>query len=207
MRSITWRLWVHDGIPDRAHVDRQPRASHLRRQQRNPERVDCLVPVRNSSMKKESVIDERLQPEHRSLVIEYNNSAAPYPSEKTIVDLFVEQVARTPHDEAIRLGNESLTYRELNHRANQMAAHLRALGVAPGELVMIFMEHSIEVVAAILGVLKAGAAYVPVDPHSPKDRLALILQDMKDGLGGAMPALVTQSQLAGRLPSNASRVV
>ncbi|HEY8131142.1 MAG TPA: amino acid adenylation domain-containing protein [Thermoanaerobaculia bacterium] len=157
-------------------------------------------------MNKENVIDERLQREHRSLVIEYNNSAAPYPSEKTIVDLFAAQVARTPHDEAIRLGDESLTYRELNHRGNQMAAHLRALGVAPGELVMIFMEHSIEVVAAILGVLKSGAAYVPVDPNSPKDRLAFILQDMKEGLGGVLPMLVTQSRLADRLPSSASRV-
>jgi amino acid adenylation domain-containing protein len=158
-------------------------------------------------MSKESVIDERLQREHRSLVIDYNSSAAPYPSEMTIVDLFAAQVARTPHVEAIRLGDESLTYRQLNHRANQMAAHLRALGVAPGELVMIFMEHSIEVVVAILGVLKSGAAYVPVDPASPKDRLAFILQDMKEGLGGILPTLVTHSRLADRLPSSGSRVV
>src|SRR5216684_7681550 len=158
-------------------------------------------------MSKESIVDERADYEHRSLVVEYNKSAAPYPSDKTIIDLFVAQVTRTPDEEAIRLAHQSLTYRELNDRANQMAAHLRALGVGPGELVTIFMEHSIEVVAVILGVLKAGAAYVPVDPASPKERLAFMLQDITEGLGGILPTLVTQSRLVDRLPSGASRVV
>src|SRR6266568_3397558 len=122
--------------------------------------------------------------EHQSLVVDYNNSAAPYPSDQTIVDLFTKQVASTPEDEAIRFGDESLTYRDLNDRANQFATHLRSLGVGRGELVVIFMEHSIEVVCAILGVLKAGAAYVPVDPAAPKERLAFMLQDIAEGLGG-----------------------
>src|SRR5258707_7755021 len=67
--------------------------------------------------------------EHRSLVIDYNNTAAPYPAAKTIVELFEAQVALTPNAEAIRLGNQSLNYRQLNERANQLAAHLRTLGV------------------------------------------------------------------------------
>jgi amino acid adenylation domain-containing protein len=149
----------------------------------------------------------RAEREHRSLVVEYNNSAAPYPSDKTIIDLFVAQVARTPDDEAIRLAHQSLTYRQLNDRANQMAAHLRALGVGPGELVTIFMEHSIEVVAVILGVLKAGAAYVPVDPASPKERLAFMLEDISERLGGILPTVVTQSRLINNVPNQASRLV
>ena len=104
--------------------------------------------------------------EHRSLVIEYNHSAAPYPADKTIVELFEAQVARTPNSEAIRLGNQSLNFGRLNERANQLAAHLCALGVGLEQPVILYMEHSLEVVCAILGVLKAGAAYVPIDPAS-----------------------------------------
>ena len=145
--------------------------------------------------------------EHRSLVIEYNNSAAPYPADKTIVELFVDQVARTPEDEAIRLGGRVLTYRELNARANQMAAHLRMLGVGPDQLVALYMQHSIEVVCAMLGVLKAGAAYVPVDPASPKQRLAFMLQDITQGLAGTLPVLVTQSHLVSGLAAGVAQVV
>jgi amino acid adenylation domain-containing protein len=137
----------------------------------------------------------------------FPNSSAPYPSDKTIIDLFQAQVLRTPDDEAIRFGDQSLTYRELNARANQIAAHMRSLGVGPGELVTIFMEHSIEVVFVILGVLKAGAAYVPVDPSSPKERIAFMLRDITEGLGGILPTLVTQSRLADRLPIGTSLVV
>lgn len=148
--------------------------------------------------------------EHRSLVIDYNNSAAPYPADKTIVELFEDQVARTPSDEAIRLGDRSLSYSQLNERANQMAVHLRTLGAGPEQLVTLYMEHSIEVVCAILGVLKAGAAYVPVDPTTtPKERLAFILQDISEGTsaGGALPLLVTHARLVNSLPRDAADVV
>src|SRR5579871_6168399 len=77
--------------------------------------------------------------EHRSLVIDYNKSAAPWPSDKTIVDLFESQVERTPNDEAIRLGNESLTYARLNERANQFARQLLELGAGPERIVTLYM--------------------------------------------------------------------
>ena len=148
--------------------------------------------------------------EHRSLVIEYNDSAAPYPADKTIVELFEAQVARTPNDEALRLGERSLSYRELNERANQMAAHLRMLGAGPERLVVLYMEHSIEVVCAILGVLKSGAAYAPVDPATtPTERLAFILQDIAEGTAAAVapPVLITHSGLVSSLPRDAAEVV
>ena len=145
--------------------------------------------------------------EYQSLIVDFNNSAAPYPADHTIIDLFVAQVATRGDDEAIRCGAESLTYRELNDRANQFATHLRTLGVDPGELVVLFMEHSIEVVCAILGVLKAGAAYVPLDPSVPQERLAFMLEDIARGLGEILPVVVTQSRLIDRLPSSASRVM
>jgi len=145
--------------------------------------------------------------QHRALVVEYNDSASPYPADKTIVALFEEQVARTPNDEAIRFGEQSLTYRELNDRANQLAAHLGTLGVGPDHLVGLCLEHSIEVVYAILGVLKAGAAYVPVDPASPSERVAFMVRDMAAGGMGTLPVLVTQSRLVDSLPGGAARVV
>jgi amino acid adenylation domain-containing protein len=145
--------------------------------------------------------------EHQARVIEYNNSAAPYPADQTIIELFEAQVARTPDDGAIRLADQSLTYRELNDRANQLAAHLRTLGVGPNHLVALYMEHSLEVVGAILGVLKAGAAYVPIDPASPKERIAFLLQDITDGLAGTVPVVVTQARLESGLPSGGAHVV
>jgi len=148
--------------------------------------------------------------EHQALVIEFNRSAAAYPADKTIVELFEEQVARTPNAEAIRLGNEALNYHQLNARANQLAARLRAGGVGREQLVILYMEHSLEVVCAILGVLKAGAAYAPVDPATtPKQRLNFILQDISAGTAnhGAPPVLLTHSRLAGDLSGDAASVI
>jgi len=108
---------------------------------------------------------------------DFNNTASPYPSDRTIVDLFVEQVRSTPHAEAVRFRDASLTYAQLNGRANQFARHLQSNGVGPGDFVVLHMEHSIDVVCAILGALKAGAAYVPVDPSVPKERLAFIVRE------------------------------
>ncbi len=128
-------------------------------------------------------------------------------NDKTIVELFEAQVARTPDHDAIRFADRSLTYRELNDRANQVARHLGACGVGPDQLVALYMEHSIEVVCAILGVLKTGAAYVPVDPASPKERLAFMLRDIAAARAGAVPVVVTQSHLADGVPENAAQVV
>jgi amino acid adenylation domain-containing protein len=145
--------------------------------------------------------------ERPSLVIEYDDSASPYPADKTVIELFEAQVARTPEVEAIRLDDQALTYRELDERANQAAAHLGTFGVGPDQLVALYMDHSIEVICAILGVLKTGAAYVPVDPAAPKERIAFMLQDIAAGLAGTPPVLVANSRLAANLPGGTARVV
>ena len=179
-------------------MERYIGASSMSRESRNREKT-VMAPTAHLS-----------EHEHRSLVIEYNDSAAPYPADKTIVELFEAQVARTPNDEALRLGERSLSYRELNERANQMAAHLRMLGAGPERLVVLYMEHSIEVVCAILGVLKSGAAYAPVDPATtPTERLAFILQDIAEGTAAAVapPVLITHSGLVSSLPRDAAEVV
>ena len=138
---------------------------------------------------------------------EFNDTASPYPADKTVVELFEAQVDCAPDDVAIHCGDQSLTYRELNDRANQVAAHLGARGVGVDQLVALYMDHSIDVVCAILAVLKRGAAYVPIDPASPRERLAFMLRDIADARAGTLPVLVTQSHLESRVPRNAARVV
>ena len=120
----------------------------------------------------------------------FNDSASPYPSDRTIVDLFLEQVQRTPEAEAVRASGGALTYAELNERANQVAWQLIALGVRPGHLIVLKMVHSIEEVGAILGILKAGAAYVPMDPTNPIKRVEYILQQIREPNQVGIPLIV-----------------
>ncbi|OKO78958.1 non-ribosomal peptide synthetase [Bradyrhizobium sp. NAS96.2] len=145
--------------------------------------------------------------DHQTLVVAYNATAASYPSDRTIIDLFRDRVTRSPDAEAIRFGDVMLTYRQLDGRSNQMAAHLSAIGVGPGRIAVVFMEHSIEVVVAILGVLKSGAAYVPVDAATPKGRIATILTDISDGTDGRSPVAITQARLEAAISPDLAEIV
>ncbi|WP_292613005.1 non-ribosomal peptide synthetase [Nitrobacter sp. 62-13] len=146
--------------------------------------------------------------DHQALVVEYNATVASYPSDRTIIDLFREQVTRSPDAEAIRFGTATLTYRQLDERSNQMAALLSSTGMGPGRIAVVFMTHSIEVVVAILGVLKSGAAYVPVDAATPEGRIAIILKDISNGTDGRAPVVITQTGLQSVIsPSLADIVV
>ncbi|HKH45903.1 MAG TPA: amino acid adenylation domain-containing protein, partial [Thermoanaerobaculia bacterium] len=113
--------------------------------------------------------------------------------------LFAAQAARSPGAVAVTLGAESLTYRELNEQANRLAWRLIALGVRPGDLVGLCLERSLEMVVALLGVLEAGAAYLPLDPAYPKERLAFALEDSQ------VAVLVTRRDLAAALPETTVR--
>ncbi|GGD98641.1 non-ribosomal peptide synthetase [Paenibacillus nasutitermitis] len=113
---------------------------------------------------------------------DFNQSAADYPREKTIHRLFAEQAAGTPDRIAIRMGEETLSYRTLNERANRLAHVLIGKGVRRGTVVGLLARHSIESVVGILAVLKAGGAYLPLDPGLPADRIRYMLQDAEAGL-------------------------
>jgi amino acid adenylation domain-containing protein len=115
--------------------------------------------------------------ERHQLLVEWNDTAADYPKDSCIHELFEAQVGRTPEAIAAQFEGNQLTYRELNARANQLAHYLEGLGVGPEKLVGICIERSIEMVIGLLGILKAGGAYVPLDPSYPKERLAFILDD------------------------------
>ena len=132
--------------------------------------------------------------ERHQLLFEWNGTATEYPRDRRVHELFEEQVERTPGAVAVICGDEQLTYRELNRRANQLAHHLRALGVGPETLVGICVERSLEMVVGLLGILKAGGAYVPLDPSYPATRLEFILADTQ------APVLLTQERIVERLP-------
>lgn len=115
--------------------------------------------------------------ELHQVLVEWNDTAVDYPSDKTIHQLFEEQVRRTPDAVAVVFGTDRMTYSELNRRANQVAHHLRSNGVRPENLVGICLERSVEMVVGILGILKAGGAYVPLDPAYPEERILFMLED------------------------------
>ena len=125
------------------------------------------------------------------LVVEYNNTARDYPKHKTFSELFEEQVEQTPAHIALEFQNESLTYRELDTRANQLANWLRARGIKPGVPVGLYLEHSLETIVALLGVLKAGGYYVPFDTAHPRARLDFMITQDSD-----WPAIARESATA-----------
>ncbi|WP_310422579.1 amino acid adenylation domain-containing protein [Chamaesiphon sp. VAR_48_metabat_135_sub] len=117
-----------------------------------------------------------------------------YASTRCLHQLFEEQVARNPEQIAVVFEDQTLTYRELNSRANQLARHLQSLGVESNVLVGICVERSLETIIGILGIFKAGGAYLPLDPSNPADRLEYILKD------ASVSILLTESVLLDNLP-------
>ncbi|MEH2159809.1 MAG: amino acid adenylation domain-containing protein [Nostoc sp.] len=147
--------------------------------------------------------------ERHQLLVEWNDTQIPYPDTKCIHQVFEEQVEQNSNAIAViaRSANalvyedESLTYRELNDRANQLAHYLQTLGVKKEVLVGICVERSLEMIVGILAILKAGGAYVPFDPAYPQERLAYMFQDTGVSL------LLIQQQLMGLLPQNTAKVI
>ena len=107
----------------------------------------------------------------------WNNTLAAYPRDFTLHELLEAQAERTPERVAVEFEGKRLTYAELNQRANQLAHYLRTLGVGPATLVGICLERSLDMIVGLLGILKAGAAYVPLDPAYPKERLGFMVED------------------------------
>ncbi|WP_337916454.1 non-ribosomal peptide synthetase [Paenibacillus sp. 23TSA30-6] len=120
--------------------------------------------------------------ERRRLLFDFNDTRTLYPAEQTIHHCFEEQAEKTPEAVAIVFENRELTYRELNIKANQLASKLRKLGVQPDTIVAILTERSPEMIIGVLGILKAGAAYLPIDPSYPQDRITFMLQDSRSNI-------------------------
>ena len=130
---------------------------------------------------------------------EWNDTATGLPCDTTLSELFERQAGRAPERTALIFDGREMTYGELSRRARGLAAHLRRLGIGAGALVGVCTEPSFETVIGLLAILRTGAAYVPLDPEYPRERLAYMLEDV--------PVLLTQSRLVERLPETAATIV
>ena len=139
--------------------------------------------------------------EMAQIVDGWNRTDRDYAVLHTVHALFEQQAALRRDAEAVRCGDVSLSYKELNERANQLARYLRSLGVDRGSLVGIEMERAVDLIVALLAVLKAGAGYVPMDPAFPKDRIAFIARD------ASLDVVLTQSALLTMVPAGPWKVV
>ncbi|MET9923058.1 condensation domain-containing protein, partial [Streptomyces sp. NPDC006435] len=139
--------------------------------------------------------------ELREVLVEWNGEAGPYPDAATIHRLVEERVAAAPGVVAVTHGERCWTYGEINARANQLAHHLRGAGVSPDTLVAVCLDRSPELIAVLLGILKAGAAFVPLDPEYPVDRITYMVEDAK------APLVITSTGLAGRIPEGFPRLL
>lgn len=140
--------------------------------------------------------DER----HRVVAL-FNATQTPYPHDQLLHQLFEQQAQRTPDAVALLFEDRSLTYAELNARANRLARHLIQTGIGPDQLVGVCMERSLEMVIALFGILKAGAGYVPLDPGYPAERLAYMLAD------SSPQVLLIQQHLRRKLPRTSAEVI
>ena len=135
--------------------------------------------------------------ERSRLMVEWNATAAPMPAAKTLHALFVEQAKRTPDALAVVQGDAAMSYALLDAQATRIASGLRAQGVGPGQMVGLYLERTPRMLAAMLGVLKSGAAYVPLDPGFPAERIGFMLED------ASAPVVLTERTIAAQLPAGA----
>jgi amino acid adenylation domain-containing protein/non-ribosomal peptide synthase protein (TIGR01720 family) len=139
--------------------------------------------------------------EKEQVVIDWNNTARDYPDDQTIPQLFEAQVKTTPDAVAVSFEGVSLTYRELNERANRVAHYLEELNLESEALIGVFMKRNINMIVALLGVLKAGCAYVPLDPSYPTERLRFMLDDAN------LSVVLTEEKLFQQLPDFEGQLV
>ncbi|HKX29666.1 MAG TPA: amino acid adenylation domain-containing protein, partial [Blastocatellia bacterium] len=151
------------------------------------------TPVRNLNVLPDS--------ERHQILVAWNATGADYPRDLCLNRLIEAQADRYRDRTAISYEEEALTYGELNARANQLAHHLKKLGVGPEVLVGLYLERSIEMVVGWLGTLKAGGAYLPLDPSYPPDRISFMLED------GRSAVILTQARLLPFLPANQAEVL
>jgi amino acid adenylation domain-containing protein len=139
--------------------------------------------------------------ERRQIVVDWNDTQRDYPKDKCLHELFEQQVKRTPDAVAAVFEEQQLTYRELNRRSNQLAHFLKNSGVGPETLVGLYLERSLEMIVGLLAILKAGAAYVPLDTSHPQQRLEFMLHD-------AAPTMVlTRRRLIEALPRTSAPAI
>ena len=139
--------------------------------------------------------------ERQQLLIDWNPTLVDYSQDISIQQLFTAQVEKKPHGIALALGSSQLTYQQLNDRADRLAHYLQELGVKPEVLVGVYLERSLEAIVAILGIIKAGGAYLALDPEYPSERITWMLQDAKPSV------ILSQKYLQEQLPNHSATVI
>ncbi len=144
---------------------------------------------------------EILSEEEKQLLSQFNNTDVPFAEERCLHDLFAAQVEQTPDRDAVVYADKKLTYVELNERVETLADHLRAHGIGPEVIVGIYVERSIEMIVGVLAILRAGGAYLPLDPTYPSQRIQFMLED------SAVKVVLTQTRLHSTLPQTQAEVL
>ena len=134
----------------------------------------CIIQQPQGNIASLSILREE---EKHQILVDFNNNLQPYPDQYTFIDLISVQAGRTPDATAVVFDDTRLTYRQLEERSNQIAHHLRNLGVTSETLVPICIERSLNMIAGIIGIMKAGGVYIPIDPEYPADRISYMLDD------------------------------
>ncbi|HEV2149997.1 MAG TPA: amino acid adenylation domain-containing protein [Longimicrobiaceae bacterium] len=184
--ELTYRTELWDG----AGIERMlgHLATLLEGMAADPEGAVAAIPLLNPA-------------ERARVLVEWNATERPHPSRWCVHERFAEQARRTPGAVAVADRDRSLTYAELDRRANRLARHLHGCGVGPEARVAVCVEGSLERVVAVVGTLKAGGAYLPLDPQYPVERLAFLLED------ASVTALVAEEATLARLPAHAGATV
>ena len=162
------------------------------------EMIKGLVSDPKTPISKVNILPEE---ERRQLLVEWNATDSTYPKDKCMHQLFEMQVKKTPEAVAAEFDGNTMTYEELDQRANRVATYLRKKGVGPESFVGICIERSLDMVVGLLGILKAGGAYVPLDPDYPKERLAYMLESSD------AKVLITQESLKDEVPKSNAKVI
>ena len=139
--------------------------------------------------------------ERKALTTDWQDTAKPFDETHCIHEMFEAQADRTPDAVAVAFGRKSLTYRDLDQRANRVAEALRERGVGPDQLVAVSMERSLDMIVGLMGVLKAGGAYVPVDPAYPRERVSMMIEDADPRV------ILTQARLADQFDSRGAQIL
>ncbi|ODS22497.1 hypothetical protein AB835_13825 [Candidatus Endobugula sertula] len=155
--------------------------------------LTAIVAQPQARLSQFEIISEK---ERQQLLVDWNNSASPYPKNQCFHELFETQVQKVPNNTALVFGHQKLSYQELNQQANQVAHYLLQQGVTPDTLVGLCVQRSLEMIVGLLGILKSGGAYVPIDPSTPRERIRFILQD------SGVRLVVSQSHLATVIPND-----
>ena len=137
--------------------------------------IDFIMNDVNAKIKDIEIISNT---EKNKILYEFNDTKMEYPKDKTITELFEEQVEKTPNDVAVVFEDNKLTYKEVNEKVNQLARYLREeKNIKPNDIVGVMLPRSIELISTLIGVLKSGACYIPIDPTYPEKRIEYMLEN------------------------------